>query len=72
MTSKSYPPSFIEYGEDLKEKQNTLLPDDNTYKKVREYARFIKSNVEKGNTLEFKKTLTLREFFHLFQSCLVD
>jgi ferredoxin/menaquinone-dependent protoporphyrinogen IX oxidase len=66
MTSKSYPPSFIEYGKDLKEKQNTLLPDENTYKKVREYARFIKSNVEKGNTLEFKKTLTLREFSTYF------
>ena len=24
MTSKSYPPSFIEYGKDLKEKQNTF------------------------------------------------
>lgn len=66
MTSKSYPPSFKAYAKDLKEKQNTLLPDENTYKKVKEYAGFVKSEVEKGNTLEFKKTLTLREFSTYF------
>lgn len=66
MTSKSYPPSFEAYAKDLKENQNTLLPDERTYKKVREYAGFIKSEVENGNALEFKKTLTLREFSTYF------
>jgi ferredoxin len=66
MTSKSYPPSFKAYEKDLKTKENTILPDNNTYKKVREYAGFIKSEVEKGNTSVFKKTLTLREFSTYF------
>ena len=67
MTSKSYPPSFKAYGKELKTKEKPLLPDKNTYKKVREYAGFIKSRVEKGNTSEFKKTLTLREFSTYFR-----
>lgn len=61
MTSKSYPPSFEAYADDLREKQNALLPDERTYQKVREYAGFIESEVRKGNALEVKKNLTLRE-----------
>ncbi len=66
MSSKSYPPSFKAYGKELKTKKKTLLPDKNTYKNVREYAGFIKSEVEKGNTPEFKKTMTIREFSTYF------
>lgn len=66
MTSKSYPPSFDAYENELKTKKITLLPDNNTYNRVREYADFIKSNVEKGKMLELKKTLTFREFSTYF------
>jgi hypothetical protein len=66
MTSKSYPPSFKAYGKDLKDEQSTLLPDCSTYRKVREYAGLIKSEVERGGTPVFKKTLTLREFSTYF------
>ena len=62
MASKSYPPSFKAYGKELRAKEKTLLPDSKTYKKVREYSGFIQSEVEKGNTSQFEKTLTLREF----------
>jgi len=67
MTISSYSPSFKANDKDIKTKQNTILPDQNTYKNVREYAGFIKSEVEKGNTSEFKKTLTLREFSTYFE-----
>ena len=66
MTSKSYPPSFKTYAQDLIENRNTLLPDKHTYQKVRAYAGGIQSEVEKGNALVFKRTLTLREFSTYF------
>lgn len=66
MSISSYSPSFKVNDKDVKTKQNTILPDLNTYKKVREYAGFIKSQVEKGKTSEFKRTLTLREFSTYF------
>ena len=66
MTSKSYPPSFKAYEKNLKTRKSTLLPDHNTYAKVRKYAAFIKSEVEKGKSSAFKKVLTLREFSTYF------
>jgi len=66
MAISSYSLAFKENGKGFKTKQNTILPDQDTYKKVREYAVFIKSEVEKGNASEFKKTLTLREFSIFF------
>jgi ferredoxin/flavodoxin len=66
MTISSYSLSFKANNKDIKAKQNTILPDQNTYKNVREYAGFIKSEVEKGNTSVFKKALTLREFSTYF------
>jgi len=66
MTISSYSLSFKVDGKDNEAEQNTILPDQNTYKKVREYAEFIKSEVEKGSTSVFKKTLTLREFSTYF------
>ena len=36
MSSKSYPPSFRAYEKELKTKKKTLLPDNSTYKNVRE------------------------------------
>ena len=66
MTISSYSLSLKANDKDIKTKQNTILPDQNTYKKVREYAGFIKSQVEKGNTSVFKKALTLREFSTYF------
>ncbi len=46
--------------------QIPVLPDHNTYKKVRDYAEFILSKVEKGSPSEFKSTLNLREFSTYF------
>ena len=66
MSISSYSLSFKENDTDVKTKNNTILPDQNTYKKVREYAGFIKSQIEKGSTSEFKRTLTLREFSTYF------
>ncbi len=66
MTISSYSLSFKANSKEIKTKQNTILPDQNTYKNVREYAEFIKSEVEKGNTSVFKKALTLREFSTYF------
>ncbi len=66
MTISSYSLSLKANARDVKTKQNTILPDQNTYKNVREYAEFITSEVEKGNTSVFKKTLTLREFSTYF------
>ena len=66
MTISSYSLSFKANDKDIKTKQNTILPDQNTYKNVREYAGFIKSEVEKGNSSVFKKALTLREFSTYF------
>jgi len=66
MTISSYSLSFKANDKDIKTKQNTILPDQNTYKNVREYAGFIKSEVGKGNTSVFKKALTLREFSTYF------
>jgi len=66
MAISSYSLSFKANDKDIKTKQNTILPDQSTYKNVREYAGFIKSEVEKGNASVFKKTLTLREFSTYF------
>jgi len=66
MSISSYPLSFKAKEKALKMKQNTILPDRKTYERVREYAVFIKSQVEKRNPSEFKKTLTLREFSTFF------
>jgi len=66
MTISSYSLSFKVDDENYSATQKTILPDRNTYKKVREYAEFIKSEVEKGNTSVFNKTLTLREFSSYF------
>jgi ferredoxin len=40
---------------------NNRLPDKKTFEKAYEYARDIKSEVEKGNSSNFKKTLTLKQ-----------
>jgi len=66
MSISSYSLSFKENDISITTKQNTILPDQNTYKKVREYAGFILSQVEKGSTSKFKRTLTLREFSTYF------
>jgi ferredoxin/flavodoxin len=61
MTISAYSLSFKANDKDIKTKRNTILPDQNTYKNVREYAEMITSEVEKGNSSVFKKTLTIRE-----------
>lgn len=66
MTISSYSLSLRANAKDIKTKRNTILPDRNTYKNVREYAGFIKPEVEKGNNSVFKKTLTFREFSTYF------
>ncbi|MCP4578041.1 MAG: twin-arginine translocation signal domain-containing protein [Deltaproteobacteria bacterium] len=66
MSISSYPLSFKKKEANLKTGQNTILPDRKTYERVREYAAFVKAQVEKKNTSEFKKTLTLREFSTFF------
>ena len=66
MSISSYPLSFKAKEETLKTKGSTILPDRKTYERVREYAGFIKAQVKKRNTSEFKKTLTLREFSTFF------
>ncbi len=66
MSISSYSLTFKENDAEIKTMQKPVLPDLNTYKKVREYARFILSQVEKGSTSEFKRTLTLREFSTYF------
>ncbi|MCP3925440.1 MAG: hypothetical protein GY714_22950 [Desulfobacterales bacterium] len=50
----------------FKTKENTILPDRKTYKKVREYAGTIISEVKNGSSSTFKKSLTLREFSTFF------
>ncbi|MBC8440860.1 MAG: 4Fe-4S binding protein [Deltaproteobacteria bacterium] len=67
MSISSYSLSFKENDINITTKQNTILPDQNTYKKVREYAEFIKSQIEKGSSSVFKRTLTLREFSTYFE-----
>jgi ferredoxin len=66
MGISSYSLSFKVNGNDINKKSNTILPNQNTYRKIREYADRIKSQVEQGETSEFKKTLTLREFSTYF------
>ncbi len=66
MSISSYSLSFKENDADIKTIQKTILPDQKTYQKVREYAGFIKSQIEKGRPSEFKRTLTLREFSTYF------
>ncbi|MBU1342326.1 MAG: EFR1 family ferrodoxin [Proteobacteria bacterium] len=67
MSISTYSLSFKENDTGIKTIQNTILPDHETYKKIREYAGFIKSQVEKGNASEYKQTLTLREFSTYFK-----
>ncbi len=50
----------------LRTKDNTILPNRMTYKKVRNFADFIKIEVENGRSSIYKKTLTLREFSTFF------
>jgi ferredoxin len=66
MSISSYSLSFKENDTDIKTKQNTILPDQDTYKKVREYVELIKSQIENGSKSKFKRTLTLREFSTYF------
>jgi ferredoxin/flavodoxin len=66
MAISSYSLSFRENEKEIKTKQNTVFPDQNTYKKVREFAGFIKSEVENGSPSVFTKTLTVREFSTYF------
>jgi ferredoxin/flavodoxin len=66
MCISSYSLSFKGNDTDAQKIQKSVLPDKKTYKKVSEYAGFIKSQVEKGKTSEFKKFLTLREFSTYF------
>ena len=66
MTSKTYPPSFEAYEKALNAGENILLPNVETYKQVREFAGSITFAVENGQTPEFTKTLTLREFSTYF------
>lgn len=66
MTISSYSLSFKTNDQDVKTKRNTILPDRSTYKDVREYAGFIESEVKRGNSSVFEKTLTLREFSTYF------
>ena len=66
MTISSYSLSLKVNDQTDKAEKDTILPDHNTYKNVREYAGSIISEVEKGNTSVFDKTLTLREFSTYF------
>ena len=62
----SYSPSFKTNDKEIKTKDNTILPDQNTYKAVRDYAGFLISGVEQQKASVFQKTLTLREFSTYF------
>lgn len=42
------------------------LPDQNTYRRVRQYAARLKRQVEKGEAVEFEKTLNFRELSTFF------
>lgn len=46
--------------------KNRLLPDEKTYKRVREYAGLIINQVKQGKTVEVSKKLTLREISTFF------
>jgi len=66
MSISSYSLTFKENGAETNNMQISVLPDQNTYIKVRGYAEFILSKVKKGSTSAFKRTLTLREFSTYF------
>lgn len=66
MSISSYSLSFKENDPIINTEEKTVLPNQRTYQKVREYAGFITSQVEKGQSSEFKRTLTLREFSTYF------
>ena len=66
MSISSYSPSFKTNDREFKTKDNTVLPDQTTYKAVRDYAGFLISEVEQQKTSVFQKTLTLREFSTYF------
>ena len=61
MNMGAYPLSWS--GEKVSEKtwNNRHLPNEETYKKVREYAVYLITQVEQGKSAEFSKKLTLRE-----------
>ncbi len=64
MGISSYPLTFE--SEAKRTDQTPLPPNQATYETVRAYGNFILSQVEKGTTAEFIKTLTLREFSTYF------
>ena len=66
MNMGTYPPVWS--GEKVKEHTwNTRhLPDASTYQRVRDYAKYIISQVKVGQRAEFSKTMNMREFSTLF------
>jgi len=66
MTISSYALNFKASDKEISPKPKAILPDQNTYKNVRAYAKFLSSEVEQGHTSTFKKTLTSREFSTYF------
>lgn len=67
MNMGSYPLSWSE--KKVKESvwMNRQLPNEQTYKKVREYAGHILNQVERGKSGEFSKKLTFREISTFFK-----
>jgi ferredoxin/flavodoxin len=66
MTISSYALNFKASDKEISPKPKAILPDQNTYKNVRAYAKFLRSAVEQGQTATFKKSLTSREFSTYF------
>ncbi len=66
MTISSYALNFKASDKEISPKPKAILPDKHTYKNVRAYAEFLSSEVERGHTSVFKKTLTSREFSTYF------
>ena len=66
MAAKSYPLSFEKYKKELQDRTIPMLPDKNTYAKVRKYADFIKTQAEKGHASVFEKNLTMRGISTVF------
>ena len=66
MNMGTYPPVWS--GNKVKEHTwNTRhLPDVETYRRVREYSKYIISQIEKGHSSEFAKTMNVREFSTVF------
>jgi ferredoxin len=51
---------------DLRTRDYTILPDRKTYEKVRDFGKTLKTNVSQGKSLNYKKSMTLREFSTFF------